>query len=126
MNQEEANELSNGLRWMADRAGTRVDQLTMVKLLKFIQAAVTPDKPEAGETVRVRIAVSVNADGGWVAEGESSQPDSIIAKHLQDCLVDPRSEDVLHWVEADLPTSVTVEGVVSDATDNAIVRGHDD
>jgi len=60
-------------------------------------------------TVRVRIAVSVDADGNWRASGESNLRDAIAARYGS-----LGGSARLCWVEADvpLPEAGTVVGVV--------------
>lgn len=118
MNQAQADKLISDLM---DMTGESEDYGPWNTVKALIQDAVTPDKPEAGETVRVRIAVAVNSAGGWAANSYRDVEGKRKKGRETEC--------VTHFVEADipLPTSVTVKGeVVSDATDNAIVRGHDD
>jgi hypothetical protein len=70
-----------------------------------------------GPTVRVRIAVAVEEDGGWAASGHTSDTDEVSGR----CALDETGRwcgnHVIHYVEATLPVpqrpkGVTVEGEV--------------
>ena len=55
-------------------------------------------------TVRVRIAVSVDYEGGWLASGGAGWADQIAkagVEHNEHETSD--GEDALYWIEADLP-----------------------
>ncbi len=117
MNQAQADKLISDLM---DMTAESEDYGTWNTVKTLIQAAVTPDKPEAGETVRVRIAVVVRSDGDWASGGYSytengrhTSSDARAEEYAREGL--PNSgEYVVHFIEADipLPTSVTVEGTV--------------
>ncbi len=74
---------------------------------------------EPNKTVRVRIAVAVNADGQWGSDGcskTSGEPmaDSTISLWAaRDCRGD--GAKVVHFIEADIPLPVasTIEGTVT-------------
>ena len=71
----------------------------------------------AENTVRVRIAVAVNGNGAWSAEGWCDGPDAIVADRVREMMTDCErmdSETVVRWVEADvpLPTVASIPGTV--------------
>lgn len=100
-----------------ERDGT--DVLRWGDLRRGLANAVPP-KPEA-KTVRVRVAVAVNANGAWHAAGRSHTDgeriaDSYLASEALDCVHDDGSVS-LNWVEATLkvpqhPSAPTVEAEV--------------
>jgi hypothetical protein len=67
------------------------------------------------ETVRVRIGVRIEGDGGWHSSGSLGWDDRTNLEQLQDYNGHPPETVLIHWLEADLPVPVseTVEGVVS-------------
>lgn len=114
---------------LVQAAISRLLERGVVQLNDYMRLSVVPvptDKTEAGETVRVRIAVAVGAEGSWDVGGygrpaargtttvstdwESSQA---ALNELRDAPGAPGFPQV-HFIEADipLPTSVTVEGEV--------------
>lgn len=117
MNQEEADKLVAALM---DMTAESEDYATWNTVRAIIEAAVTPDKPEAGETVRVRIAVAVNSAGEWAAGGYTEQTEAGLTvsnrEFAEDCAIETLDSagHSIHWIEANipLPTSVTVEGEV--------------
>ncbi len=73
------------------------------------------------KTVRVRIAVLINADGQWGAGGGNvggPMDDDNAATHAGYHFEDvPENHDTLHWIEADVPVpekapAQTIEGKV--------------
>lgn len=82
-------------------------------LVHRIDAALAP---EAGETVRVRIAVAVGRDGQWAAHGwmltDQRYDDEAEVKAVDHYRRYAEGTPTLCWVEADLekPLSKTVEG----------------
>ena len=66
----------------------------------------------SARTVRVRIAVAVDPDGGWSAWGGSGVKDHVSMSYATDGVGEGEAR---HWVEADLPVpeSHTVQGVVT-------------
>lgn len=120
MNQEEADELVEALKEMRTYSLGNVYRAHIYaaegKIKALIQAAVTPDEPEQGETVRVRIAVAVNNAGEWATAGESYRNGHAISDEMAsgEAIQDLRTPGRVHFVEANipLPTSVTVEGEV--------------
>lgn len=74
------------------------------------------------KTVRVRILVAVDADGGWICHGASGESD----KEKRDCifLENIKDGEIFHWIEADVPLPAEagpeIEGIVT--TDDVAPR----
>ena len=71
-------------------------------------------------TVRVRIAVAINADGQWGAAGWSQAEDESKLRVAMQNLNCAEDHDMLHWIEADVPIpqrqkSQTIQGEVKKA-----------
>ena len=66
----------------------------------------------SARTVRVRIAVAVDADGDWNSCGGAGVSDFECIEAASECIATPSN---LCWVEADLPIpeAMTVQGVVT-------------
>lgn len=65
-------------------------------------------------TVRVRIAVAVQPDGGWNAAGWEDGSDN----EKLDAALQPMTNNAAHvWIEAEVPVppEVTIEGQVKEA-----------
>jgi hypothetical protein len=65
-------------------------------------------------TVRVRIAVAVDAGGNWGGAGHCEAEQNETAEHVAKS-VRPHLGYALHWAEAELPIpeALTVKGVVT-------------
>lgn len=55
------------------------------------------------KTVKVRIAVAVNADGNWNSSGWKKAKDSDAMDLAQEGLQEISSCEKVYWVEADIP-----------------------
>lgn len=67
-------------------------------------------------TVRVRIAVVVNADGKWSASGWSGADDDVKRGCAFENMSDKEeNHDTLHWIEADVPVPQIAEAKVIEA-----------
>ncbi len=68
------------------------------------------------KTVKVRIALMINADGKWSASGWAGAPDEHMRDTVNDCIDQEPNHDTLHWIEAEVPVpeikSTTIKGKV--------------
>lgn len=71
------------------------------------------------KTIRVRIAVIINADGVWSAFGFKNSSDESMRENANISLEGhEENHDTVHWIEADIPVPVipapqTIEGTVT-------------
>lgn len=88
-------------------AAAFLDSHTRANLYELLRSK----QPPSGETVRVRIAVAVSAEGLWSCAGESLRNDDALISEIQN------PGDRITFVEANCPLPVaaqTIEGTVTE------------
>lgn len=76
--------------------------------------AIFSPRRATGPTVRVRIAVAVDANGSWTANGWLDGPDNAV---IAECISHVGRRPAVCWIEADVPLPLapqTIRGQVSD------------
>ena len=63
--------------------------------------------PEAGETVRVKVAVAIDDEGSWSAYGDDGLTGPEAASEARDF---NKSESVIYFIEASIPMPVSKTG----------------
>ncbi len=71
------------------------------------------------KTVKIKVAVAVDPEGGWMASGWSDRNGEPVEEAMENCIDDFGGNEAKYWLEAELPIpkEMTVQATVVESDD---------